>query len=132
LIAVALALCPAGANLPTPRWEYIKWEGRTEIKCWRNHVERVAGGTDALQFQAGLTEEDSVYVFVPELFRKAKLNVTGTVRFACIWQCTLSMKLYMTRIRQVACQGTYHACVLRSRLVRPKCLHVRFIAQQSG
>ena len=64
---------------PLPTWEYVSWMGRTEVSCWNKHKEAVRG-SDALQFAPGLTAEDSVHVFVPELFRSAKLNVTGTVR----------------------------------------------------
>ena len=66
-----------------PIWEYVEWEGHREVRCWNNHSEAVYGGTDALQFRPGLTEADSVYIFVPELFRMAKLNVTGEVRSMC-------------------------------------------------
>ena len=62
-------------------WSYTEWQGRTEVTCWgEGHVESVIGGSDALQFFPGLTSNDSVHIFVPELFRMAKLNATGTVR----------------------------------------------------
>lgn len=62
-------------------WSYKEWQGLSEMTCWgEGHVESVLGGSDALQFTPGLTPDDSVYIFVPELFRMAKLNVTGTVR----------------------------------------------------
>lgn len=62
-------------------WGYVQWQGLTEMTCWgEGHTESVVGGSDALQFRPGLTANDSLYIFVPELFRMAKMNVTGTVR----------------------------------------------------
>jgi hypothetical protein len=62
-------------------WSFLKWQGLQEVTCWNDHTEVVTGASDGLQFQAGLTKNDSLHVFVPELFRRAKLNATGTVRF---------------------------------------------------
>jgi hypothetical protein len=60
-------------------WWFVEWQGLREVTCWNQHAEVVTGASDGLQFAAGLTAADSLDVFVPELFRKAKLNATGTV-----------------------------------------------------
>ena len=64
-------------------WAYERWEGLSHIDCWHDHSEAVRG-SDALQFGAGLTHETPVHVFVPELFRTVRLNVTDTVRLQLV------------------------------------------------
>jgi CD36 family len=67
-------------SAPELKWTYKSWQGRTHVRCWNGHAEALAGGSDALQFPSGLTPADPVHVFVPELFRMAKLNATGEAR----------------------------------------------------
>ena len=72
-------------------WDFVKWKGLDHVTCWNNHSELIHG-SDALQFQPGRSLNDSVYVFVGELFRVAKLNATEevcTVPFAQIFASPL-------------------------------------------
>lgn len=71
----------AWANPALPGWSYVEWQQHDSVTCWADgHEERVTGGSDALQFPPGLTPADPIFVYVPELFRMARLNVTGEVR----------------------------------------------------
>lgn len=68
------------ANPPLPGWSYVEWQNHDAVSCWADgHKEHVAGGSDALQFPPGLAPSDPIFVYVPELFRMARLNVTGEV-----------------------------------------------------
>lgn len=79
-LAIPRNVMATGVRGAAATWRYVRWQGLDDITCWHNHTEHVAGGSDALEFDAGLAPNGSVHVFVPELYRTAKLNVTGTVR----------------------------------------------------
>lgn len=54
-------------------WETEQWKNVTEVTCWaEGHVERVRG-TDAAQFRPGLKLNDSVHVWVGDLYRATRL-----------------------------------------------------------
>eukprot|EP00892_Ulva_mutabilis_P002626 jgi/Ulvmu1/12364/UM009_0010.1 len=70
----------AWASPELPGWSYVEWQRRAAVTCWADgHEERVAGGSDALQFPPKLTAKEPIYVYVPELFRMARLNATDEV-----------------------------------------------------
>ncbi|KAL4421970.1 hypothetical protein ABPG77_010993 [Micractinium sp. CCAP 211/92] len=54
-------------------WETEQWKNVSEVTCWaEGHVERVRG-TDAAQFRPGLKLNDSVHVWVGDLYRATRL-----------------------------------------------------------
>ncbi|KAL4431087.1 hypothetical protein ABPG75_006343 [Micractinium tetrahymenae] len=65
--------CAAGLEDLSLLWETEQWKNVTEVTCWaEGHVERVHG-TDAAQFRPGLKLNDSVHVWVGDLYRATQL-----------------------------------------------------------
>jgi len=59
--------------------EQVEYNGTSKLSFWGSDVANTIGGTDALQFPQGLTTDDFIYIFSPDMLRRMRFITNNTV-----------------------------------------------------